>query len=161
MQNTPLNFMASRCSQDMWQRKGQLSGGPFFSITTINFYFQIQPFCSIHPIDVLLNFADLCETLLTWTCNKLTIGWVMGSGRYSLCIFFLGKLLFYLLFCIKNKNTCLHVILPHGKFLFSWWNKVVPEDTEYLSTLFWTWLKLEKIISSTICFQIKSMSWSG
>lgn len=103
------------------------------------------------PSDALLNFSVSCETLLTWTCNKLTTEWGKGLEG-TLCILFLGSLLllFFTAFCIKNKNICLPGILPHGKLCFSWWNQVVTEDTQYLSALFRTWLKLKEGISFTM-----------
>lgn len=162
------NFAYAKCTPEfhgivllagcMWPEKGQLSGGPFFSITTINLYFQIEPFCSIHLNKVLLNSADLCETLLTWTRNKLTIGWVLGAGKYSPCIFFLGKLLlFYIIFCIKNKTTCLPGILPHGKFSFSWWIKSSLKTHNislHYSGLGWNWRKAflsPFLLKSSLC----------
>lgn len=84
-----------------------------------------------------------------------------GCWKVFSVYFFLGKLLFYTTFCIKNKNICLPGILSHEKFSFSWWNKVVTEDTQYLFTLFWTWMKLEKSISFTIFFsnQVYVLVW--
>ena len=64
------NFAYAKCTPEFHsnallaggtrQEKGQLADGPFFSTTTINFYFQMQPLCSIHLNDVMLNSADLC-----------------------------------------------------------------------------------------------------